>query len=96
MSWATPTSGDEDHAPHTSRLRDDAEEINWHDDSACPSRVRVLRWTCDCRTPVYELASTGGQLIIIRKEWGRTWYSPPMRYRIGEELWEKILAGLAY
>jgi hypothetical protein len=59
-------------------------------------RVRVLKWTCDCLTPIYELCAAGGQYFIRRIDDHRVVESTRLRCRDAEDLWTALLTGWSY
>ncbi|MEV8638616.1 hypothetical protein AB0395_43865 [Streptosporangium sp. NPDC051023] len=62
-------------------------------------RVRVIEWSCDCRSTVYELCHAGGQAFIRRTHrfngarLVRETYRWPVRQ--GDDVWRALLCGQA-
>ena len=82
-------------SPHAAPPGSESKKLEW-DTPRMDERVRVLKWTCDCRTPVYEFCAAGGQYFIRRIEAHRVDESTRLRCRDAEELWTALLTGRSY
>ena len=61
-----------------------------------PYRVRVLAYTCSCRTIVYELLASGGTYVIRRSHQvapRKETYAGPWARCEAERMWTLILTG---
>ncbi|MEU9887067.1 hypothetical protein [Sphaerisporangium sp. NPDC051011] len=63
------------------------------------SRVRVLAWTCDCRSVFFELCHAGGMAFIRRTVQKRKAPEVTETHRMGvaegRQVWQAILVGMA-
>lgn len=84
-------------AAHVPIPQVDHARLTWMD-PRLGERCRVIAWTCHCRSVVYELCASGGQVFLRRtvqgtprtvQETGRT------RMAEGQELWAAMLTGRA-
>jgi hypothetical protein len=61
-------------------------------------RCRVIAWTCYCRSVVYELCASGGQVFLRRTVQGTpctVQETSRTRMAEGHELWAALLTGRA-
>ena len=79
-------------SPHVPTPVDQCERLEWGEPRA-QERVRVVAWTCDCTSPVYELCASGGQWFIRRTtdavEESRQW---PLWHE-AQAMWSALLMG---
>lgn len=82
-------------APHVGPLQAGRVSLTWinpRDDG----RRRVIAWTCDCRSVVYELCSAGGQSYLRRTVQGahpEVTETPRTRASEAHDLWVALLTG---
>ena len=82
-------------APHVGPLQAGHVLLAWIDPRD-DGRRRVIAWTCDCRSVVYELCSAGGQSYLRRTVQGArldVTETPRTRASEAHDLWAELLTG---
>ncbi|MEU8394079.1 hypothetical protein AB0C28_02735 [Nonomuraea sp. NPDC048892] len=84
-------------SPHVNQAQEGHMKLVWHKPSRADDHARVVAWSCDCRSPVYELRHLGGKSYIRKTEYGgdggKTIYETH-RWSCDEaaEIWATVLA----
>lgn len=86
-------------SPHVVAACRDHVRLDWRMPYRTPERVRSLAWTCDCRSPVYELCEGGGQAFVRRtvrvREGAETHETPRWSLTQARVVWTALLSGRA-
>lgn len=84
-------------SPHVAPVQTPFIRLAWRGPYNAEDRVRVIAWTCDCRTTVYELRHAGGQGYLRRTcrrgSEARIHESYRWSFREAEEMWARLLRG---
>ncbi|MEV4582009.1 hypothetical protein AB0K16_53130 [Nonomuraea jabiensis] len=71
----------------------------WRKPFKAEERARVVAWTCQCRTIVYELCRAAGQSYIRRTAFGKDGQTVHETYRWSfaeaNKVWDALLEGQA-
>lgn len=91
ISWPCPNL-----SPHVRPPEGNAVELSWQ--TRAPGDVRrVLKYTCACRSTVYELCSLGGRVLVRRtvRHLRTTDYAGPWGIDDGDRWWIRLISGRA-
>ncbi|MFE0071160.1 hypothetical protein ACFWYW_20225 [Nonomuraea sp. NPDC059023] len=86
-------------SPHVAPAQERYTQIGWRGAVDREDRVRVVAWTCDCRSTVYELCHAGGQAHTRRTS--RKKAEPGIHetfrwtFNDADKLWAALLRGKA-
>lgn len=79
-------------SPHASPPAENSVTLEWG--RPVPAvRVRVIRWTCACAPPIFELCAAGGRYFVRRTCAGTVHETERLLSRDAERLWSALLRG---
>jgi hypothetical protein len=80
-------------SPHVSKPKPDHMCLVWRPPHSAEVRVRVIAWTCDCRTPFFELCHAAGVAYIRRTQLNEVHETYRWSFKEAEAVWRALLGG---